>query len=192
MSIGKHDLQGREVLTEHDLPLNELHERIAEASLPQEARFLRHLATTSPTTSYTAEGLWSSFVGWRENFEPGANYIKSQTDLTVKLGVLGPRRRVARKERCGSPGDRRGGEQENTQSENLVLRPGCTVPAFWHSIDGETWTDAVEPPVRSTISKRRRTSSSSTCFQPQSERCFCALSRRATYRAKKCHRGECV
>jgi hypothetical protein len=56
-----YDLKGREVLTEADLPVNELQDRVAEESLSQEARFLRHLAT-STQAAYTSEELWRTFV----------------------------------------------------------------------------------------------------------------------------------
>ena len=127
--------------------INELHERIAEASLPQEARFLRHLATMSPTTSYTAEGLWSSFVGWRENFEPGANYIKSQTDLTVKLGVLWAQTPGCTKgEMRLAPVTDAAGNKKTPKARTWYFDQAVLCRHFGISIDGETWTDAVEPP----------------------------------------------
>ena len=84
-----YDLGGRTVLTEEDLPLNELQERVAEASLSQEARFLRHLAVSTDQTTFIAHELWRAFVDWREQHEPGhMHIIKGQADLIIKMGVL--------------------------------------------------------------------------------------------------------
>ena len=69
-------------------PAKRLQERVVEASLPQEARFLRHLATSTGSTSYTADELWHLFFDWRQQYEPGHMYIKGQAELNTKMGVL--------------------------------------------------------------------------------------------------------
>ena len=83
-----YDLQGREVLAEVDLPVNEMHERIAEASLSQQERFLRHLAVNDGPSKYSPGELWREFSVWQQEFEPGKGSIKGESDLRGKMGVL--------------------------------------------------------------------------------------------------------
>ena len=107
-----YDLKGLEVLTAEDLPQNELQERVAEASLPQEARFLRHLAETAEQTTYTANDLWVAFDDWRKTYEPGHMHIKGQSDFCIKMGIL------VRKTRGCSKGEQRVIDNEGVKTHH--------------------------------------------------------------------------